>query len=429
VQGQRIRDHGLAHLDQYLEQFADAAGARGIQVHWAADGAAAISQILEIAKHNRVSRVIKSKSMVTEEIHLNDALEKEGLTVTETDLGEWIAQLSGQPPSHIIAPVVHMSKEQVADLFGKHAQTRMTQDIPTLTAYARRELRQRFLDADMGISGANFAIAETGSIVLVTNEGNGRFVTGLPRVHVALMGMEKVVPTWEDLTILLRLLTRSATGQRISSYVSMITGPRQAGEVDGPDEVHIVILDNGRSRLLGTKYQESLRCIRCGACLNVCPVYHEVGGHTYDATYSGPIGSIQTPLLEGLGRYHDLPHASSLCFACGEVCPVKIDLPKLLLELRHDEAEGKQATVSRAERWSFRLFGWVLTKPFLYRLAVRAGKIAQRPFVRGESISSAPFPLSQWTRVRDLPPIRSKTFRERWNDQHKTTNAKDGGSA
>ncbi len=417
AQGKAIRDDVLAHLDQYLARFSEAATAAGMQVHWAKDAAEANQIALEIAQTHGVKRIAKSKSMVTEEIGLNHALEAAGITVTETDLGEWIVQLAGQPPSHIIAPAVHLTRAQVAELFAKEAGEPVADDIPSLTAFARRALRERFMSADMGISGVNFAIAETGTIAILTNEGNGRFVTGLPRLHVAVMGMEKVVPTWEDLSVLISLLPRSATGQRITSYVSLIAGPRRPGEGDGPDEVHIIILDNGRSGLLGTTYQEALRCIRCGACLNVCPVYHEVGGHTYQATYAGPIGSIITPLLRGLPQHHDLPHASSLCFACRDVCPVKIDLPRLLLELRKEEAEGKQPTAHWAERLGFRLFGWAITKPWIYGLAVGVGVYLQLPLVRDGQLQYAPFPISRWTSKRDFPALDRRPFRKRWRER------------
>ncbi len=417
--GKEIRERTLAHLDEYLERFADAAGAAGIQVHWATDAAEANQIALGIATSHGVKRVVKSKSMVTEEIGLNHAFEAQSIRATETDLGEWIVQLAGQTPSHIVAPAVHLTRDQVAELFRKQAGRMVADDIDSLTSYARAELRAEFLAADMGISGVNLAVAETGTLVIVTNEGNGRFITGLPRIHVAIMSMEKVVPAWEDLAVLLALLPRSATGQRITSYVNIIAGPRKPGDADGPEEVHVIILDNGRSNLLGTTFQEALRCIRCGACLNVCPVYCKVGGHTYESTYAGPIGSVISPLLKGLPEYHDLPHASSLCFACRDVCPVKIDLPGLLLKLRQEEAEGPHPTTLWAERLVFRLFGWGLTKPWLYRFSAGAAKYLQRPLVRNGRISSAPFPLSRWTRVRDFPAVDNKPFRERWHEMQR----------
>ncbi len=412
-----IRDQALAHLDQYLMQLADNAARNGMMIHWASDAAEANRIAIEIARAHGFTRVVKAKSMLTEEIGLNHALEEAGISVVETDLGEWIIQLAGQRPAHILGPALNMSRTQVAEILARHFGVPVPDDIPSMTALARRELRAKFLAAEMGISGANFAVAETGTLAILTNEGNARFVTGLPRVHVALVGIEKVVPTWEDLAVLLALLPRSATGQSITTYVNLINGPRHADEADGPEEVHLIIVDNGRTGLLGTPYQESLRCIRCSACLNVCPVYQEVGGLVYDAVYVGPIGSVLTPAVHGLAPYHDLPHASSLCFACREACPVMIDLPRLLLELRKEEAEGRPPTTGWLERVSFGLIGWGLRQPWLYNLAARIGQYAQRPFARDGRISSAPFPLSQWTRVRDFPMLDPKPFRERWKSK------------
>jgi L-lactate dehydrogenase complex protein LldF len=311
----KIRANTIANLAEHLETFERNALANGAHVHWARDAAEAQNIVLEIAKLHGVTMVAKSKSMATEEIHLNQALQNAGITPIETDLGEWIVQLAEEPPSHIIAPAIHKTKEQVADLFTKEAQKPIPADIPTLTAEARRMLREKFLEAGMGISGGNLGVAETGSIVLVTNEGNGRMVTSLPPVHVAVMGLEKIAPTWDDATVWLSLLARSATGQPLSIYTSIVTGPAKQGEgdPDGPSEVHIILLDNGRSKLVGSTYEEILQCIRCGACLNVCPVYREAGGHAYGSPYSGPIGAVISPLLFGLENYVGLPQASSLC--------------------------------------------------------------------------------------------------------------------
>ncbi|MFQ5616240.1 MAG: lactate utilization protein B [Anaerolineales bacterium] len=327
-----IRAATIADLAEHLETFERNAAANGAQVHWARNAAEACQIVTGIAQSHGVKMVTKSKSMATEEIHLNQALVEAGITPVETDLGEWIIQLAGEPPSHIIAPAIHKTKEQVTGLFERESGRPIANDIPTLTAEARRMLREKFLEAGMGISGANIGVAETGSVVLVTNEGNGRMVTSLPPVHVAVMGIEKIAPTWDDAAAWLALLARSATGQPLSIYTSVITGPAREKDM-GSSEVHIVLLDNGRSGLAGTPYEEVLQCIRCGACLNVCPVYRKAGGHAYGSPYSGPIGAVITPLLFGttgynrLEKYEALPQASSLSgpawmFArCGSICP------------------------------------------------------------------------------------------------------------
>jgi len=409
-----IRDDVLDHLDVYLARLEETVTAAGGTVHYAADGPAACRVIADIAQAHSVRLAVKSKSMTSEEILLNPALAQAGIEVVETDLGEWIVQLAGETPSHIIAPAVHKTKGQVAELFAAVTGESMPEDIPALTQVARRELRRRFLSADLGLSGVNFAVAETGTLILVTNEGNGRLVTSLPPLHIALMGMEKVVPTWDDLAVLLALLTRSATGQKITSYVTAVTGPRRAGEADGPAELHLVILDGGRSRILASGYRDSLRCLRCGACLNACPVYHVVGGHAYGGTYSGPIGAVQTPLFEGLEAHADLPHASSLCGACLDACPVQIDLPRLLLDLRHETAEGKRPTLPWSERQAFRLYRWIAQSPARYRLALRLAYWVARPLVRDGRIRSLPTVLGRWTQTRDFPAPARPSFHDRW---------------
>ncbi|MFZ5509722.1 MAG: LutB/LldF family L-lactate oxidation iron-sulfur protein, partial [Pseudomonadota bacterium] len=321
--GKEIRNRALADLDIYLERFEQEATARGAVVHWAEDAQDACRIVTGIARQNGVKKIVKSKSMVSEEVGLNDALEAAGLEVVETDLGEYILQLAQEAPSHIVAPVIHKVRDQISDLFAeKHHAPRKT-DIGALCREAREVLRPHFLGADMGISGANFIVAETGSTCIVTNEGNGRMVTTLPRIHVAVTGIEKVVPTLEDLSVLLRLLPRSATGQTITNYVSVNTGVRGGADTDGPEQFHIVLVDNGRSRLLAGELRDMLRCIRCGACMNHCPVYQAVGGHTYGWVYPGPMGAILTPSYVGLENAVDLPNAATLCNQCGVVCPVK----------------------------------------------------------------------------------------------------------
>lgn len=417
-----IRARTIANLAEHLETFERNATANGSHVHWARDAAEARQIVIDIAKSHGVTMAAKSKSMATEEIHLNAALDEAGIHPVETDLGEWIVQLAEEPPSHIIAPAIHKTKEQVADLFTKEAGREIPADIPTLTAEARRMLREKFLAAGMGISGGNLGVAETGSIVLVTNEGNGRMVTSLPPVHVAVMGIEKIAPTWDEAALWLALLARSATGQPLSIYTSIVTGPARPpsppsplsqsgegglpsprgrgaggeGDPDGPQEVHIVLLDNGRSKLIGTKYEEILQCIRCGACLNVCPVYREAGGHAYGSPYSGPIGAVISPLLFGLENFAGLPQASSLCGACKDVCPARIDLPRMLVELRGDEVASGLLPwwEAAAERGAAMMMG----NATLMRVGLGFGRV-------GQGVLS-----------EDLPRLAKKSFRKMWED-------------
>ncbi|MBI1728766.1 MAG: lactate utilization protein, partial [Candidatus Rokubacteria bacterium] len=308
----------------------------------------------------------------------------------------------------------HKTKGQVAELFSKELGGRFEADPEVLTAVARKELRQKFLDADMGITGANFAVAETGTIVLVTNEGNGRMVTSLPRIHVAVMGMEKVIPTMTDLMVFLAILARSATGQKLSSYTTLVRGPRQPGESEGPEELHLILMDNGRTRQIAGTLREALYCLRCGACLNVCPVYRQIGGHAYGYTYPGPIGILLTAMLKGAASVKDLAHASSLCGACKDVCPVRIDIPRMLVDLRVELDREKIA--SWPERMVFGLARRIMTSPALFRLGATLGRAAQRPFVRNGRLRGLPLFFGKWTRTRDLPPVASRTFSERWPD-------------
>ena len=401
-----IRARVLARLDRYLEDFERAARAAGAEVHWAEDAAAVNRILLAIAERHGVRRVVKAKSMVSEECAVNEALQTHGIEVTETDLGEYILQLAHEAPSHIVAPVVHKSKDQIADLFARAHRTPQKTGIAELCREAREVLRPAFLQADMGISGANFLVAETGSAVIVTNEGNGRMVTTLPRVHVAITGIEKVVPTLEDLAILLRLLPRSATGQSITNYVSLLTGTRRAGDGDGPEAMHVILVDNGRSEMLGGEFHSMLRCIRCGACMNHCPVYQNVGGHAYGWVYPGPMGAILTPALAGLAQARDLPDASTFCGACAAVCPVNIPLPDLLRRLRERAVEQRLRSLS--ERMALRLWAYCARHPRLYRLVARIiARTLRAVSDRNGLIHRLP---GGWTPGRDLPAPEGRTF-------------------
>lgn len=407
-----IRAHTLSRLDTYLEQFAANLEKVGGHVHFAADAEALNEIVLDIARRHQVQTIVKGKSMISEETELNHALEAQGLRVVETDLGEYIVQLAGETPSHVIAPAIHKTKEQVGQLLHEKIGIPYTDDPATMTAAARATLRSEFLGADMGISGVNFGVAETGTICLVENEGNGRLTTSAPRVHVALMGIERIVPNLDDLSVMLQVLARSATGQKITVYTNLITGPRRTGEGDGADELHIILLDNGRSRVLGTEVAEILYCIRCGACLNACPVYREIGGHAYGGVYAGPVGAVLTPALGGIAQWSDLPQASSLCGACREVCPVRIDIPRMLL------VERDWSTKAGKMPWWLRLglhvYSFTATRPALYNLATTATRWGSRLAAAPTSgwIRWLPPPLNGWTRSRDFPAFAPKSFRE-----------------
>ena len=407
----RVRDFGMQHMDVLLEQWESRAVAAGTIVHWVESPGEVNAKVIEIARRHSVRKVIKSKSMLGEETNLNHALKQAGIDVRETDLGEYIIQQAGETPSHIIAPAVHKSKDDIADLFAEKHQRRRLTDIAALTHEAREVLRPHFLDADMGISGANFIVAETGSTMIVTNEGNGRMTTTMPRVHVAITGIEKIIPTLEDVSMILRLLTRSATGQSISNYLSFTTGPKQAGDRDGPEEFHVIIVDAGRTGVLASDMREALRCIRCGACMNHCPVYQNIGGHAYGWVYPGPIGSILTPSYVGLENAIDLPNAATLCNQCGVVCPVKIPLPDLMRKLR--EKQVARGLRPWGERLGLRLWAWAAARPAVYsllvRMAARLGRIAGG---RSGLIHRLPPGGGEWTAGRDMPAPAGRTFRE-----------------
>lgn len=410
-----IRLRTLANLDTYLDRFATSAEHLGAHVYFADDADDANGYISTIATRTRSKKIVKSKSMVTEEIGLNEALAKTGCEVVETDLGEFIVQLSGDKPSHIIAPVLHKTRFDIGRLFASELSVAYTDDPVELNQIARAHLREIFLQADMGVSGVNFGVASSGSVCTVTNEGNGRLTTTAPRVHVAVMGMERLVPDDTDLAVMLEILPRSATGQALSVYTNIITGPRRPGDPDGPEEVHIVILDNGRSSVLSSSVAEILACIRCGACLNVCPVYREVGGHTYDSVYSGPVGSVLTPALVEHTGWTDLPFASTLCGACREACPVRIDIPRLLAIERAEITAGEKSQFA----WlgiGLAAYTRLATNPRLWGAFMRAGGALGRVIGKNGWIGRLPFHASAWTDHRDLPTPTRESFRKWWRD-------------
>ena len=408
-----IKFEEVNHLDRYLVEFAEKLQARGTQVHWASTGQQAREIILGIIQEEKGTSVVKSKSMTSEEIHLNEALESAGLHVVESDLGEFIVQLRKEPPYHIVFPAMHLTRQEISELFVRELGSTPTDSPEDLTMIARRVLRQKYVTADIGFTGANFGVAETGMISITENEGNARLTAALPRVMVTLLGIEKIVPRLEDLALLLPMLSTIGTGQPLTCYNSFYGGPRQPGEPDGPEKFHVVLLDNRRTELLADAEQrDALHCIRCGGCLNVCPVFKNVGGHTYGTTYSGPIGSVITPHLRGLQDWKHLSYASSLCGACTETCPVKIDLHHHLLQNRRNAAAQKP---SFAEKWAFKAFAHIVNRPAVYSLVKRVGRLAQKahPLIKGTRLD----PAYAWTRTRDLPPVAAETFKEYWRNR------------
>jgi L-lactate dehydrogenase complex protein LldF len=411
-----IKNHTLDRLDHYLEVFETNVRRHGGEVHWCATAEEARDTVLRICRDAGARTVTKGKTMIGEEIALNPYLAANGIEPVETDLGEYIIQLANEPPSHIIGPAIHKTKEQVSDLFvahhGKYGKTRRLTEGEELVAEAREVLRPRYLAADVGITGANFLIAETGSSVIVTNEGNGDLTQTLPGVHVVLASLEKVVPTLEDAATLIRVLARSATGQQMSVYTTFSTGPRRADDRDGPAAYHVVLLDNGRSRLLGSEFRDILRCIRCGACFNHCPVYATVGGHAYGWVYSGPMGSVLTPAMVGIAQAHHLPGASTFCGRCEDVCPMRIPLPEMMRRWRTTAFEERIAP--RFERQAVKAWAWAARRPNLYRLGARwvARYLAWRgrPLGRIDDLALA----RGWTRQRDLPVPEGPTFHDLW---------------
>lgn len=423
--GRDIKDHTLAHLDVYLEQFEANVRKAGGHVHWAETQQEAQEIIVGICQRENARMVTKGKTMAGEEVQLNEALDAAGVETVETDLGEYIIQLAKEPPSHIIAPAIHKTRQQITELFNEHHHhgtlKEKLREVPDLVDEARGILREKFLTADVGITGANCLVAETGSMFLVTNEGNGDLTHSLPRVHVAIAGIEKLVPTLDDASTILRLLARSATGQEMTAYTTMVTGPAREEDTDGPEAFHIVLIDNGRTRMLEGRFREMLRCIRCGACMNHCPVYSAIGGHAYGWVYPGPMGSVLTPMIVGLDKTKDLPNACTLNGRCQSVCPVRIPLPDLLRDLR--EAQHDQGLTPKTTRYGLNIWAWFARRPKLYGLAARfgigmLGRLGRR---RGRFRK---LPLAgAWTAGRDFPAPQKTTFQAAWRQRQKETGA------
>lgn len=411
-QGRGARLRALADLPELLEQVEANVTANGGHVLWAEDDAEANRHVVDICLSKNLKLGVKSKSMVTEEIKLQQAMAEHGIELIETDLGEFIIQISGDHPSHIIMPLMHRTKEAVRDIFMSKLDMPYTDDPAEMTAFARKTLREKYLQADFGMSGGNFLIAETGTLVIVTNEGNGRLSTSMPPVHIAVVGIEKVIPTWEDFATLLQLLTRSSTGQRLTVYVSMFNGPARSEDADGPREYYLVLVDNGRSRIYASEYVEALACIRCGACLNACPVYQNVGGHSYGSVYPGPIGAVLTPLFKGKENASPLPFASSLCGACKTACPVDINIPDMLIGLRRD----LQAEQDPVWQLGMKAYGFGFSHPLLFQAGSKAAALAMRyaPRTANGDLKTLPFPADGWTENRDFPPLAEQSFHDWW---------------
>lgn len=410
-QAAEAKRRALRQLPDLLEQAERTLTENGFTVLWAEDAAEARQHVLDIAREHNTKSIAKSKSMATEEIALNDVLIDSGLDVVETDLGEYILQLNDEAPSHIVAPVIHKSKDAIRAIFQDKLDMPYIEDAGPMVAFARQKLRETFVNADMGITGANFIVAETGSLCMVMNEGNGRMVTTLPDVHVALVGIEKVIATLEDYATLTQVLPRSGTGQELTVYTNIVNGPCGDG---GTEHLYVIFLDNGRSRIYGDpKYTEALACIRCGACLNACPVYRSTGGHAYGWVYGGPIGAVITPLLQGIDNATPLPNASSLCGSCKQVCPVDIDIPRMLLDLRHDIVEARHTEF----KWNAGIKGWemAMRSPALFEWGGKAARIG----LQAGADKLLPNPLGEWKKQRDFPDFAPKSFRQQWRDRQK----------
>lgn len=415
---EQIRNHVLENLDAYLYQLSEKVTENGGHVFFARTKEEATAYISQVAARKQAKKVVKSKSMVTEEIGMNAVLQQQGIEVIETDLGEYILQLDEDPPSHIVVPAIHKDRFQIRDVLRHKLGYEGPETPEAMTLFIRQKIREHFLTADIGITGCNFAVAETGSVCLVTNEGNARLSTTLPKTHIAVMGMERIAPTFAEVDVLITLLCRSAVGSRLTSYNTWLTGPREAGHLDGPEEFHLVIVDNGRSQVLGSEFRDILRCIRCGACMNTCPAYRHIGGHSYGSIYPGPIGSVLSPLLGGYEDYQDLPYACSLCTACNQVCPVKIPLAQL--HLKHRQKLAEQGLTPKAEQRVTRLFNYANAHPMLWKVGMKAGAKAAGWLIKEGKMPFHPAAIGEWTAARDLPEVEGESFRS-WFKRHQAT--------
>ncbi|MEN2860533.1 LutB/LldF family L-lactate oxidation iron-sulfur protein [Mannheimia haemolytica] len=410
-----IRNHVLANLDAYLYQLSEKVTQNGGHVFFAETAEEATDYIKNVAKAKNAKKIVKSKSMVTEEIGMNHVLEAEGIKVVETDLGEYLLQIVGDKPSHIVVPAIHKDRHRIRQEMHDVLGYQGSETPEEMTAFVRQKIREDFLEADIGISGCNFAVPETGSVCLVTNEGNLRMATTVPKTHIAVMGMERIAPTFKEVDVLITMLARSAVGAKLTAYNTWLTGPRLEGETDGPEELHLVIVDNGRSKILESEFQEVLRCIRCGACLNTCPAYRQIGGHGYGSIYPGPIGSVISPLLGGYEEFKELPYACSLCTACNSVCPVKIPLAQLIL--KHREKIADAGLTPMAERLSIFGFNFANSHPTLWKVGVKVGaKVASKLIKNGKAPVNFGA-LGEWTKARDLPTAEGESFREWFNNR------------
>lgn len=420
-QAEEIRNHVLANLDAYLYQLSEKVTENGGHVFFARTCEQATDYILKVAQSKQAKKIVKSKSMVTEEIGMNHVLQQAGITVVETDLGEYILQLDEDPPSHIVVPAIHKDRHQIQHILRERLGYSGPETPEAMTLFIRQKIRQDFLTADIGITGCNFAVAETGSVCLVTNEGNGRLCTTLPKTHIAVMGMERIAPTFAEIDVLITMLCRSAVGARLTGYNTWLTGPRREGDIDGPEEFHLVIVDNGRSKVLGSEFSSVLRCIRCGACINTCPAYRHIGGHGYGSIYPGPIGSVLSPLLGGYKDFKDLPYACSLCTACNQVCPVKIPLAQLLL--KHRRVMAEQGITPKTEQRIIKLFNYANAHPGLWKVGMTVGAKTAGWMIKDGKLPLNIGALGAWTQARDLPEADGESFRS-WFKRHQSEGKK-----